>query len=91
MIHAHINENKELHPGAYRFDDRRVCGSGQTWPVVKCGAASSLKRAEPLVLTYVANAGVLVASGESKVLVDTLFDKPNPEYRPPRRTFSTKS
>ena len=36
-----------------------------------------------LVLTYVANAGALVASGESKVLIDGLFDKPNPEYRAP--------
>jgi len=38
---------------------------------------------DPLVLTYVANAGVLVSSGETKVLVDALFDKPNPDYRAP--------
>jgi L-ascorbate metabolism protein UlaG (beta-lactamase superfamily) len=37
----------------------------------------------PLVLTYVANMGVLVGSGETKVLIDALFDKPNPEYRGP--------
>lgn len=37
----------------------------------------------PLVLEYVANAGVLVSSGDSKVLIDALFDKPNPEYRAP--------
>jgi L-ascorbate metabolism protein UlaG (beta-lactamase superfamily) len=38
---------------------------------------------EPLILDYVANAGVLVSSGDSKVLIDALFDKPNPEYRAP--------
>ena len=37
----------------------------------------------PLSLTYVANMGVLVGSGGTKVLVDALFDKPNPEYRAP--------
>jgi len=37
----------------------------------------------PLVLTYIANCGVLVSSGDLKVLVDALFDKPNPEYRAP--------
>jgi L-ascorbate metabolism protein UlaG (beta-lactamase superfamily) len=40
-------------------------------------------REEPLVLTYVANTGALVAAGDLKVLVDALFDKPNPEYRGP--------
>ena len=38
---------------------------------------------EKIALTYVANMGVLVASGETKVLVDALFDKPNPDYRAP--------
>jgi L-ascorbate metabolism protein UlaG (beta-lactamase superfamily) len=37
----------------------------------------------PLTLTYVANMGVLVSSGETKVLIDALFDKPNPDYRAP--------
>jgi len=37
----------------------------------------------PLKLTYVANMGVLVSSGETKVLIDALFDKPNPDYRAP--------
>lgn len=37
----------------------------------------------PLTLTTVANMGVLVCSGDTKVLVDALFDKPNPEYRAP--------
>jgi len=37
----------------------------------------------PLVLTYVANSGVLAACGDVKILFDALFDKPNPEYRAP--------
>jgi L-ascorbate metabolism protein UlaG (beta-lactamase superfamily) len=37
----------------------------------------------PLELAYVANMGVLVTSGETKVLIDALFDKPNPDYRAP--------
>ena len=37
----------------------------------------------PLALTYVANSGVLVGAGETRVLIDALFDKPNPEYRAP--------
>jgi len=37
----------------------------------------------PLSLTYVANMGVLVGSDGTKVLIDALFDKPNPEYRSP--------
>ena len=35
------------------------------------------------VLTYIANEGVLLSAGERKVLVDALFDQPNPEYRAP--------
>ena len=37
----------------------------------------------PVTLTYIANMGVLVGSGDAKVLVDALFDKPNPAYRAP--------
>jgi L-ascorbate metabolism protein UlaG (beta-lactamase superfamily) len=37
----------------------------------------------PLLLTYVANEGALVSSGDSKVLIDALFDQPNPDYRAP--------
>ena len=47
------------------------------------GGAPDGDEEEPLGLTYIANAGVLVASGGLKVLVDALFDKPNPEYRSP--------
>ena len=36
-----------------------------------------------LVLTYVANSGVLVAAGDRKILIDALFDRPNPAYRAP--------
>lgn len=39
--------------------------------------------AGPFTLTYVANMGVLVSSGDTKVLVDALFDRPNPDYRAP--------
>jgi len=39
--------------------------------------------ASPLTLTYVANMGVLLTSGATKVLIDALFDKPNPDYRAP--------
>ncbi len=45
-------------------------------------AAVKVDRA-PLSLTYVANMGVLVESGGTKVLIDALFDKPNPAYRAP--------
>jgi len=44
------------------------------------GSAGS---ASPITLTPIANSGVLVAAGGSKVLIDALFDKPNPEYRAP--------
>lgn len=37
----------------------------------------------PLELTYLANMGVMVRSGGTKVLIDALFDKPNPDYRAP--------
>jgi L-ascorbate metabolism protein UlaG (beta-lactamase superfamily) len=43
----------------------------------------TLESRPPLVLTYVANAGVLVAAGNTKVLIDALFDRPNPAYRAP--------
>lgn len=35
---------------------------------------------EPLVMTFVANMGVLISSGDSKVLIDGLFDYPNPRF-----------
>ncbi|TFG76458.1 MAG: MBL fold metallo-hydrolase, partial [Chrysiogenales bacterium] len=37
----------------------------------------------PLMLTYVANMGVMVSSGDFKVLIDGLFDKPSQYYRVP--------
>jgi L-ascorbate metabolism protein UlaG (beta-lactamase superfamily) len=43
----------------------------------------SSAKERPLELTYIANMGVLVGSGDTKVLIDALFDKPNPEYRAP--------
>jgi L-ascorbate metabolism protein UlaG (beta-lactamase superfamily) len=58
-------------------------GSGQALPGVRPGPAGTVTGEEPLALTYIANEGVLVSSGETKVLIDALFDKPNPEYRAP--------
>jgi len=47
-------------------------------------AADDSGRAKaPLTMNYLANMGVLVDSGGTKVLIDALFDKPNPEYRAP--------
>lgn len=40
-------------------------------------------RRTPLTLTFVANEGVLVSSGKARILIDALFDQPNPEYRAP--------
>lgn len=40
-------------------------------------------REAPLTLQFIANAGVLVSSGDLKVLIDALFDEPDPEYRAP--------
>ncbi|MGA2533330.1 MAG: MBL fold metallo-hydrolase [Candidatus Aminicenantales bacterium] len=45
--------------------------------------AGQTVRREPLVLDYVANEGILVSSGDAKVLIDALFDKPNQAYRAP--------
>jgi L-ascorbate metabolism protein UlaG (beta-lactamase superfamily) len=58
-----------------------ACGQGgATTPgsLSPSGGAQS-----PLTLTYVANMGVLVSAGDTKVLVDALFNKPNPDYRAP--------
>jgi L-ascorbate metabolism protein UlaG (beta-lactamase superfamily) len=57
--------------------------SGQTSPVNKAKKAAPSGRQAPLQLTFIANSGVLVSSGDQKVLIDALFDKPNPEYRAP--------
>lgn len=57
-----------------------------TLAVLTIVARTALAQAEarrPLELVYVANAGVLVRSGETKVLIDALFEKPNPAYRAP--------
>ncbi len=55
----------------------RVLTSGVSFP----SGQAPLK--ESLVLTFVANSGVLIGSGDTKVLVDALFEKPSPEYRAP--------
>jgi hypothetical protein len=68
-----------------------TCGLGLGLTVAPAPPAGQSARIEPLALTYVANSGVLVGAGQSKVLVDALFDKPNPEYRAPLRKSSTRS
>jgi L-ascorbate metabolism protein UlaG (beta-lactamase superfamily) len=60
-----------------------TCSLGPVLPAKKAVPSGQVARKEPLVLIYVANCGVLVSSGDSKVLIDALFDKPNPEYRAP--------
>jgi L-ascorbate metabolism protein UlaG (beta-lactamase superfamily)/ketosteroid isomerase-like protein len=55
----------------------------QHFSFAETASAGQAARRDPLILSCVANAGVLVSSGGSKVLIDALFDKPNPEYRAP--------
>ena len=44
----------------------------------------------PLELRYIANEGVLLSSGNQKVLVDALFSKPHPDYNAPAKTTLKK-
>jgi L-ascorbate metabolism protein UlaG (beta-lactamase superfamily) len=60
-----------------------LCVGGQAAQPAHLSQTGQIARPERLVLTYVANAGVLVASGDFKVLIDALFEKPDPEYRAP--------
>jgi len=60
-----------------------ACVSGQAAPGTNPNHPGQTARREPLALTYIANEGVLVSSGDAKVLIDALFDKPNKEYRAP--------
>jgi L-ascorbate metabolism protein UlaG (beta-lactamase superfamily) len=57
-----------------------LAGGGHHSPVAGNGSPEGRPA---LSLTYVANAGVLVAAGNAKVLIDALFDRPNPAYRAP--------
>ena len=55
-------------------------GAGDLSVVADDGA----REARPaLSLTYVANAGVLVEAGSARILIDALYDRPNPAYRAP--------
>ena len=67
-----------------------MCGLWQSFAAWEPDSSAGGAQKQPLVLTYVANAGALVASGESKVLIDGLFDKPNPEYRAPAQEVLDK-
>jgi len=60
-----------------------TCGLPETPADGPPSIPAEAARKDPLKLTYVANAGVLVSSGETKALIDALFDKPNPDYRAP--------
>jgi len=62
-----------------------ACGAGPAPSGGNPGRADRPPGGEPLILAYIANCGVLVGSGDVKVLIDALFDKPNPEYRAPAR------
>jgi L-ascorbate metabolism protein UlaG (beta-lactamase superfamily) len=39
----------------------------------------------PIEVTYIANEGILIASHQKKVLIDALFDNPNPNYTAPSK------
>ena len=58
-----------------------------------CATSNPAPKAErerpPLEITYVANMGVLFAAGEHKVLIDALFDRPNPAYVAPPAEMRT--
>lgn len=41
----------------------------------------------PIEVTYLANEGVMVTTGSNKVLIDALFDNPNPNYRAPSKNM----
>ncbi|MDH4270426.1 MAG: MBL fold metallo-hydrolase [Candidatus Aminicenantes bacterium] len=60
-----------------------VCGLGQGLTPAATSLSGRAPQKGPLALAYVANSGVLVGSGDAKVLIDALFDRPNPEYRAP--------
>jgi metal-dependent hydrolase (beta-lactamase superfamily II) len=59
-----------------------VCLS-MTWPA---GNTSE----NPIEVTYIANEGVLITTSSHKVLIDALFDKPNPNYRAPSENMLEK-
>jgi L-ascorbate metabolism protein UlaG (beta-lactamase superfamily) len=39
----------------------------------------------PIEVTYIANEGILIATHDKKVLIDALFDNPNPNYAAPSK------
>jgi L-ascorbate metabolism protein UlaG (beta-lactamase superfamily) len=60
-----------------------IVAGGQAGAATPGPPGRTREAASPLTLTYVANMGVLVSSGDTKVLIDALFEKPNPDYRAP--------
>ena len=45
--------------------------------------AAACSSHRPLAVTYIANEGVMVATGSHRILIDALFDAPNPAYAAP--------
>jgi L-ascorbate metabolism protein UlaG (beta-lactamase superfamily) len=43
----------------------------------------SADKPAPLILTFIANEGVLLSTGAHKVLIDAIYEKPYPDYRAP--------
>ncbi len=60
-----------------------IAGHAPAWAGTPPPSRSTGAPPDPLVLTYIANEGVLLASGHRKVLIDALFDRPDPAYRAP--------
>lgn len=58
-------------------------GAAGQAPAAAGPSAPPGRTASPLTLTSIANMGVLVSFGGTKVLIDALFDKPHPDYRAP--------
>ena len=72
--------------GRYLFLTSGAPGSDDLYwipaSVIRKAIEANAKR-PPLALTCVANAGVVVRAGDTKILIDALFDRPNPDYRAP--------
>lgn len=58
-------------------------GPGAATPRGGAGQARPMAARPSLTLHYVANCGVAVGAGDTTILIDALFDRPNPAYRAP--------
>jgi glyoxylase-like metal-dependent hydrolase (beta-lactamase superfamily II) len=50
--------------------------------IITIGTTGNAGESE-IEITYLANEGVMITTGSNKVLIDALFDNPNPNYRAP--------